>query len=150
VLRDPERIQTASSFLRHHDYVSLAVLAAEELRINGDLLCSGALVEAVVSGEIAMPAGFEQRAQPLTNRAVALLQTERREEARQAAAVVMHSYPTAIGLKLRCLWILARAGHPTTECREMLDYLCRSYVFTTEQEKLATKVREGLSGPEQT
>jgi hypothetical protein len=150
VLHDPTRSQTASAFLARHDYVSLAVLIAEELRVRGDLPRADALVDAVANGEIAIPADYESRAQPLTNRAVALFQTQRLDEARHAAATVMRSYPIAIELKLHCLWILVQAGHSTAECREMLEYLRRSYVFTPGLEKMAAMISEGLSASAET
>lgn len=145
VLHDLARSQAASSFLSRHDYVSLAVLAAEELRTSGDRQRADTLVEAVVSGEIAIPADFESRAQPLTNRAVALLQAQRLDEARLAAATVMRSYPNAIALKLHCLWILARAGHPIAECREMLEYLRRAYILGPDHQNLASTIETAFS-----
>jgi hypothetical protein len=145
VFRDTEGKETASVFLRQHDYVSLAVLVAERLRGDGDAQTASELVEAVSVGEISMPVDYEHRAQPQANLALALLHTGRFEEAKRTAAAVMRNYPAAIGLKLRCLWILARAGHPAAACREMLEYVRASYVLSPDLEKMAVTINEVLT-----
>lgn len=143
-IRDTEDKETASIFLKKHDYVSLAVLVCESLQGEGDMRTASDLVDALSAGEIAMAAGYEHRAQPLTNLAVALLHASRLEEAKRVAATVMRSYPSAIDLKLRCLWILARAGHPVGACREMLEYLRASYLLDSDLQKLAKTIDEAL------